>query len=89
MQNNLQNIANEFTFHSFAIDGSTDVKDIRQLLIFVRCINDKSDVTEELAGFYSMKGRKTGKVTAKNRKMCITEKLSQNVKNDSFGAPSV
>uniref|UniRef100_H3BBU7 DUF4371 domain-containing protein n=1 Tax=Latimeria chalumnae TaxID=7897 RepID=H3BBU7_LATCH len=41
-------------------DDSTDIKDTAQLLIFVRGINDKFEITEEFLSMESMKGTTKG-----------------------------
>jgi hypothetical protein len=49
-----------FIYYSLATDESADVKDTAQLLVFVRGIDDKFQITEDLAGMCPMHGRTTG-----------------------------
>lgn len=56
----LLNAASKFTYFSLAADESTDNTSTAQLLLFVRGISDNFELTEELVGMYSMKGRTTG-----------------------------
>ncbi|CAM4535274.1 unnamed protein product [Caretta caretta] len=49
-----------FTLFSLAFGDSTDIKDTAQLLIFVRGIDDKFEITEEFLSMESMKGTTKG-----------------------------
>ncbi|XP_058867560.1 general transcription factor II-I repeat domain-containing protein 2-like [Acipenser ruthenus] len=49
-----------FTLFSLALDDSTGIKDTAQLLIFVRGINNKFEITEEFLFMESMKGTTKG-----------------------------
>ena len=50
----------EFHIHLLALDGSCDIRDTEQLLIFIRGINNTFELTEELASVQSMKDSITG-----------------------------
>ena len=50
----------EFTKFSIALDESEDVSHTAQLLIYIRGINKKFEVTEELVGLKGLKDRTTG-----------------------------
>ena len=50
-----------FQLFSLALDESTDIDDTAQLLIFVRCISENFEITEELLSMESMKDTTTGK----------------------------
>lgn len=52
--------AKSFRFFSLALDESTDVSDTAQLLVFVRGVDDKFEITQELAGLASLTGQTTG-----------------------------
>ena len=56
----LQMRARNFTFYSVALDESTDIKDISQLAVFLRGVDNNFNVTEEFAGLVPMKGTTTG-----------------------------
>ncbi|KFM75893.1 Transposable element Tcb1 transposase, partial [Stegodyphus mimosarum] len=56
----LQNAAIKFKYFSLAADESTGITSTAQLLLFVRGISGNFEVTEELVGMSSMKGRTTG-----------------------------
>jgi len=53
----LQDPASSFCYFSLALDESTDVSDIVQLLVFVRGVDCNFEVTQELAGLSSMHGQ--------------------------------
>lgn len=89
----LQQKASKFAYYSLAMDESTDLKDTAQLLIFIRGVDNNFEITEEMAGLCSMKGRTTGMEIAKEVKLCLTEKLGITFKNlvaiCTDGAPSM
>ncbi|XP_076810297.1 general transcription factor II-I repeat domain-containing protein 2-like [Clavelina lepadiformis] len=80
LTNQLQQKVNEFHSYSLAVDESTDCTDIAQLLVFIRGIDDNFNVSENLAGMQSMKGRTTGKHICGEIVDCITTKLSADFK---------
>ena len=51
-----------FKYFSVTMDESTDRSDTAQLLIFIRCINDEFNITEELACLQSIKEKTTGQI---------------------------
>lgn len=56
----LQNILEKCEFFSLALDESTDIADIGQLLIFVRTINEEFEIHEELLELRSLETSKKG-----------------------------
>lgn len=58
----LETNCNQFEYFSLALDESTDISDTAQLLIFVRGIDSKFNITEELACLQSLKGQTTGQI---------------------------
>lgn len=70
----LKQKAREFCYFFLAIDESIDLEGPAQLLIFSRGVNEKFEVTEDLAGLYSGEGRTVGKNIALEVKKCINEK---------------
>ncbi|XP_076820963.1 general transcription factor II-I repeat domain-containing protein 2-like [Clavelina lepadiformis] len=80
LTNQLQQKVNEFHSYSLAVDESTDCTDTAQLLVFIRGIDDNFNVSENLAGMQSMKGRTTGKHICGEIVDCITTKLSVDFK---------
>lgn len=70
------------TYYALALDESCDITDTSQLLIFIRGINDRFEIIEELLSTCPMKGTTPGEdfFTA------IQEVLEkQNVKWDKIG----
>lgn len=55
----LKDTANNFVFYSLCLDESTDVSDTTQLAIFIRGVDIKLNITEELLDLVSMKGTTT------------------------------
>ena len=49
IERSLESKAAHFKFHAFVMDDSTDAMDTAQLAIFIRCINDEYNATEEMA----------------------------------------
>ena len=60
LANKLKGKADPFVFYSLALDESNDVRDMAQLLIFVRGINDNFEMIEELLAMESLKGTTQG-----------------------------
>ena len=56
----LKGLVPSFQLFSLALDESTDIDDTAQLLIFVRCITENFEITEELLSLESMKDITTG-----------------------------
>ena len=81
-----------FVSFSITMDESTDLSDTAQLLIFVRGVDEKFNITEELASLKCMKGTTTGRDIYDEFKKCINslnlpiEKLA-NITTD--GAPNM
>ena len=53
----LQKQAESFKFYSLALDESNNIKDTAQLLIFIRGIKDRFEITEEFLTMESWKGK--------------------------------
>ena len=60
LANELKGKADSFVFYSLVLNESNDVRDIAQLLIFVRGINDNFEIIEELLAMESLKGTTRG-----------------------------
>jgi len=52
--------AESFKFYSLALDESNDLKDIAQLLIFIRGISDSFEIKEEFLAMESMTEKREG-----------------------------
>ena len=61
LMNQLRDVSKEFLCYSLALDESTDLQDTAQLLIFIRGINSRFEITEELLGVESLKDTTTGR----------------------------
>ncbi|KAF7691530.1 General transcription factor II-I repeat domain-containing protein 2A [Cucumispora dikerogammari] len=55
----LRDVSKEFLCYFLALDESTDLQDTAQLLIFIRGINSRFEITEELLGVESLKDTTT------------------------------
>ncbi|CAN8019581.1 unnamed protein product, partial [Ixodes persulcatus] len=68
---NLKDRARAFQCFSLALDESNDVSDTAHLLIFVRGIDTRFEVTVELAALKRLKGTTTGKGIFKKLRECL------------------
>lgn len=84
--------AQNCTFFSLAIDESTDINDTAQFSIFIRSVNNKFEIMEELLGIQSLTGTTKGTDLFRALMQCIqTSKLDLD-KLDSVctdGAPAL
>lgn len=81
-----------FQLYSLALDESNDIKDTAQLLIFIRGINDRFEITEEFLTVESLKGTTRGedlydKVSAAIEKHKLPWSKLANVTTD--GSPNL
>lgn len=60
LMHQLRDASKDFLWYSLALDESTDVQDTAQLLIFIRGINTRFELTEELLSVESLKDTTTG-----------------------------
>ncbi|GBL90748.1 General transcription factor II-I repeat domain-containing protein 2A [Araneus ventricosus] len=56
----LESKIGQFKFCSIAMDESTDINDIAQLVLFIRGVDENFEITEELACMRSLKGTTKG-----------------------------
>jgi hypothetical protein len=70
LHDQLQNKAAIFIYYSLATDKCADVKDTAQILVFLRAIDDKFQITEHLAGMCPMHGRTTGEEISNELMKC-------------------
>ena len=56
----LEKRPSEFEYYSLALDESTDAADTAQLVVFIRGIDSKFNLTEELANLHSLNDTTTG-----------------------------
>lgn len=88
----LQIAATKFKYFSLAADESTDNTSTAQLLLFVRGISENFEVTEELVGMSSMKGRTTGAdILTSILNLCSAHNFNNNklVSITTDGAPAM
>ncbi|XP_069774260.1 general transcription factor II-I repeat domain-containing protein 2A-like [Narcine bancroftii] len=65
----------DFMAYSLAVDESSDTSDTAQLSIFIRGVDTKLSVTEELLGLKSMHGTTTGKEIFEEVSKCLNEMM--------------
>lgn len=73
IEGNLRNRASEFVFYSLALDESTDATDTAQVALFVRGVDMKMNITEELVALYPLKCT----TKAHDLLMAVTESLNR------------
>ena len=73
IQSHLKNKIHNFTYISLALDGSRDIRDTEQLLIFIRGINNTFKLTEKLESVQSMKDSVTGKDFLIEVEECVSD----------------
>lgn len=56
----LKGACKDFEWFSIAMDESTDVTDSAQVLLFIRGVNSKLNITQELTNVHSMENNVTG-----------------------------
>ncbi|KAF7699542.1 General transcription factor II-I repeat domain-containing protein 2A, partial [Cucumispora dikerogammari] len=61
LMNKLRDVSKEFLCYSLTLYESTDLQDTARLLIFIRGINDRYKITEELLGVELLKDTTTGR----------------------------
>lgn len=75
LQSQLKFSVQNCCYFALALDESTDVRDIAQLLIFIRAIDTNFNLIEELASLQSMRGRTTGEDIYKEVVSCVENTL--------------
>jgi len=60
LMHQLRDASKDFLWYSLALDESTDVQDTAQLFVFIRGINTRFELTEELLSVESLKDTNTG-----------------------------
>lgn len=81
-----------FKWFSLALDESTDIQDTAQLLIFIRGIDDKFVITEELLSLEHLKDTTTGQDLFDNVNQCLDRfelSLDKLASVTTDGAPSL
>lgn len=71
LMHQLQDASKDFLWYSLALDESTDVQDTAQLLVFIRGINTRFELTEELLSVESLKDTTTGQDLFDAVKNCV------------------
>ena len=87
----ISNYAANCKFFPLALDESTDVTDTAQLCIFIRTINDRFEVYEELLAVEAMTGTTKGVNLFETLKACVERNNIDWTKLDSIctdGAPA-
>ena len=88
----LLNKIKTFKWFSLALDESTDIQDTAQLLIFIRGIDDKFLITEELLSLEHLKDTTTGQDLFDNVSKCLDRfalSLDKLASVTTDGAPSL
>ncbi|XP_069777943.1 general transcription factor II-I repeat domain-containing protein 2A-like [Narcine bancroftii] len=75
LQEQLKEKGKDFMAYSLAADESSDTTDTAQLSIFIRGVDTKLSVTEELLGLKSMHGTTTGKEIFEEVSKCLNEMM--------------
>ena len=69
----LKDKVKDFIYISFALDESSDARDMVQLLIFLRGITPDFEITAALASVQSMKSTTTGKDSLEEVNKCVAK----------------
>ena len=73
LMSHLKSKSKEFEYFSIALDESTDINDISQLLIFIRGVDSNFEITEELLSVSSMHRTITGEDIFKEVHKSLTQ----------------
>ena len=92
VKDSLQNSVTTFEYFSVALDESTDIQDTAQLAIFIRGIDSKFEIIEELVKLEPLMGTTTGKDILDAFLRCVTEMkldLRKLISVTTDGAPAM
>ena len=92
VKDSLQNSVTTFEYFSVALDESTDIQDTAQLAIFIRGIDSKFEIMEELVKLEPLMGTTTGKDILDAFLRCVTEMkldLRKLISVTTDGAPAM